>query len=47
MSNEVNEWFTWARKERIVIAMTGDVVYTPEGKPLSLREMMDLHPLKN
>ncbi len=46
VSNEVNKWFTWARKERIVIAMTGDVAYTPNGKPVSMREMMELHPMR-
>jgi len=44
VSNEVNEWFTWARARRIVLAMSGDVVYTPDGEPVSLREMMQLHP---
>jgi len=46
VSNEVNEWFTWARKQRIVIAMTGGTGYTPDGEPVSIREMMELHPMK-
>jgi hypothetical protein len=46
VSNEVNEWFTWARKQRIVIAMTGETAYTPDGEPVSIREMMELHPMR-
>jgi len=45
VSNEVNEWFTWARKQRIVIGMSGEVGYTPEGEPVSIREMMELYPM--
>jgi len=45
VSNEVNEWFTWARAKRIVIAMSGDVAYTADGEPVSLQEMMELHPM--
>jgi hypothetical protein len=37
VSNEVNEWFTWARAKRIVIAMSRDLAYTPDGEPVSLR----------
>jgi len=46
VSNEVNEWFTWARKQKIVIGMSGEVGYTPEGEPVSIREMMELHPMR-
>jgi hypothetical protein len=46
VSNEVNEWFTWARAKRIVIAMSRDLAYTPDGEPVSLREMMNLHPMR-
>ena len=42
----VNEWFTWARSRRIVIAMSGEIAYTPDGEPVSLREIMELHPIK-
>jgi len=45
VDNTVNEWFNWARKQRIVIAMTGDVAYTPDGEPVSLREIMELNPM--
>ncbi|AUB42451.1 Replication protein O [Nostoc flagelliforme CCNUN1] len=30
-------WFEWARKERIVIAMSGETVYTLDGRWLDLR----------
>jgi len=42
VSNDVSEWFTWARGRRI---MSGDVAYTPEREPVSIREMMELHPM--
>jgi hypothetical protein len=45
VSNDVSEWFNWARKERIVIGMSGEVGYTPEGEPVSIREMMELYPM--
>ncbi|WP_414755843.1 hypothetical protein [Anabaena sp. CCY 9910] len=38
-------WFEWARKERIVIAMSGEVVYTPEGDAVALTEMMGRFPV--
>ena len=46
VSNDVSEWFNWARKQRIVIGMSGEVGYTPEGEPVSIREMMELHPIR-
>jgi len=45
VSNDVSEWFNWARKQRIVIGMSGEVGYTPEGGPVSIREMMELYPM--
>ena len=33
-------WFEWARGQRIVIAMSGEVVYTPDGEAVELQEMM-------
>jgi len=45
VSNEVNEWFTWARKQRIVIGMTNGFVYTPEGEAVKLEEMIAMYPL--
>jgi len=46
VTNDVSEWFNWARKQRIVIGMSGEVGYTPEGEPVSIREMMELHPMR-
>jgi len=43
--NEVNEWFTWARAKRIVLAMSSGWVYTPEGEAVRLEEMMSLYPM--
>ncbi|MDZ8262977.1 hypothetical protein [Nostoc sp. ChiQUE01b] len=33
-------WFEWARKQQIVIAMSGEVVYTPDGEAVAVAEMM-------
>jgi hypothetical protein len=30
VTNDVSAWFEWARKQRIVLAMSGGVVYTPD-----------------
>jgi len=46
VTNDVNEWFNWARKQRIVIGMSGEVGYTPDGEPVSIREMMELYPMR-
>ncbi|WP_414755238.1 hypothetical protein [Anabaena sp. CCY 9910] len=32
----VKDWFEWARKQRIVIAMSGEVVYTADGEAMAL-----------
>ncbi|WP_414565747.1 MULTISPECIES: hypothetical protein [unclassified Anabaena] len=40
----VKEWFEWARQKRIVIAMSGEVVYTPDGEAVALQEMMKKYP---
>ncbi|MBD2472667.1 hypothetical protein [Nostoc sp. FACHB-145] len=42
---EVVAWFNWARKNRIVIAMSGEVVYTPNGEAVTLTEMMRRFPV--
>jgi hypothetical protein len=47
VSNTVNEWFTWARAKRIVIAMTSGFVYTPEGESMRVEEMMQRYPLQD
>ncbi|WP_414755849.1 hypothetical protein [Anabaena sp. CCY 9910] len=39
-------WFEWARQKRIVIAMLGEVVYTPDGEAVALSEMMRRFPIR-
>jgi hypothetical protein len=46
VSNEVNEWFNWARARRIVLAMSQGFVYTPEGEAVKLEEMMRQYPMR-
>lgn len=36
--SEVIAWFEWARKQKIVIAMSGEVVYTPKGEAVELQD---------
>jgi len=38
-------WFEWARRQGIVIAMSGETVYTPNGEPVALQEMMRRYPM--
>ncbi|QLE59672.1 hypothetical protein [Nostoc sp. TCL26-01] len=38
-------WFEWARQPRIVIAMSGEVVYAPDGEAVELAEMMRRFPV--
>ncbi len=45
VASDVSVWFEWARKERIVIAMSEGVVYTPEGEVVRIEEMMQRCPL--
>ncbi|QFS52672.1 Replication protein O [Nostoc sphaeroides CCNUC1] len=40
----VEDWFKWAR-QRVVIAMSGEVVYTPDGEAVALQEMMRRYPV--
>jgi len=47
VSNDLSEWFNWARKQRIVIAMTDGWAYTPEGEAVKIEEMMNLYPVQN
>lgn len=44
--SEAIAWFEWARKNRIVIAMSGEVVYTSEGEAVALTEMMRRFPMR-
>jgi hypothetical protein len=39
-------WFEWARKQQIVIAMSGEVVYTPDGEAAALTEMIRRYPVR-
>ncbi|MEH2005859.1 hypothetical protein [Nostoc sp.] len=39
-------WFEWARQERIVLAMSGEDVYTPDGEAVSIREIMRRYPMQ-
>ncbi|MEO1558792.1 MAG: helix-turn-helix domain-containing protein [Cyanobacteria bacterium J06632_19] len=45
LTSDVSVWFEWARKERIVIAMSEGVVYTPEGEVVRIEEMIQRCPL--
>ncbi|WGV29185.1 hypothetical protein [Halotia branconii] len=42
----VKDWFEWARQKRIVIAMSGEVVYTPDGEAAALAQMMRRFPVQ-
>jgi len=43
VDNTINDWYNWAYKNRIVIAITGGhTAFTPDGVPASLQEMKDL-----
>jgi hypothetical protein len=42
----VKAWFEWARRERLVLAMSGGVVYTPDGEAVEIGEMMRRYPQK-
>lgn len=39
-------WFEWARKNRIVIAMSGEVVYTPQDEAVELLWIMRRCPVQ-
>ena len=43
---DVVTWFEWARRERIVIAISGEDVYTPDGEAVELQEMMRRYSLE-
>lgn len=46
VQSAVNDWFEWARRKRIVIAISGEVVYTLEGEVVELAQMMRQYPLQ-
>ncbi len=45
VQSAVKNWFDWARKNRIVIAMSGGTVYTPDGEAVAVAEMMRRYPV--
>jgi hypothetical protein len=46
VDSDVSHWFEWARRERIVLAMSGGVVYTSDGEAVEIGEMMRRYPMK-
>ncbi|BAZ02915.1 hypothetical protein NIES37_69280 (plasmid) [Tolypothrix tenuis PCC 7101] len=44
VTSDVSDWFEWARKQRIALAMSGGVVYTPSGDAVEVQEMMRRFP---
>jgi len=46
VTGDVSAWFDWARKQRIVLAMSGGVVYTVDGEAVELAEMMRRFPVE-
>ncbi|MBE9213136.1 hypothetical protein IQ247_10700 [Plectonema cf. radiosum LEGE 06105] len=47
VTDDVSVWFEWARRERIVIAMSQGMVYTPDGEAVEIKEMMQRCPKKD
>lgn len=47
ITEDVKQWFDWARSQRIVAAMSGGVVYTHDGVPVPLEEMMQRYPSRD
>ncbi|MHC5917422.1 MAG: hypothetical protein ACYTXE_42045 [Nostoc sp.] len=45
VKSAVKDWFECARRQRIVIAMSGSVIFTPEGEAVVLQEMMRRYPM--
>ncbi|MGJ5630113.1 hypothetical protein ABF638_12825 (plasmid) [Nostoc sp. CALU 1950] len=43
---DISAWFEWARRQRIVLAMSGGVVYTPDGKAVELQKIMRQFPVQ-
>ena len=46
VTSDVSAWFEWARKQRIVLAMSQGFVYTPDGEAVEIGEMMRRYPLQ-
>ncbi|BAY93757.1 MULTISPECIES: hypothetical protein [unclassified Tolypothrix] len=47
VTSDVSAWFEWARKQRIAIAMSAGVVYTPDGDAVEVQEMMRRFPYES
>ncbi len=47
LTSDVKSWFEWARGQRIVLAMSGEVVYTTDGEAVALVEMMAKYPCRS
>jgi len=41
----ISEWFKWAYSQRLVIAMSGGVCYTPDDQVVSIEQMMAQFPV--
>lgn len=47
ITTDVSDWFTWARKQRLVLAMAGGKwAYLPDGSQVGLDEMMQRYPME-
>ncbi|WP_088242636.1 hypothetical protein [Calothrix rhizosoleniae] len=46
VTSDVSAWFEWASRERLVLAMSGGVVYTPEGEAVEIGQMMGKYPME-
>ncbi|QIR35266.1 ArsR family transcriptional regulator [Tolypothrix sp. PCC 7910] len=46
VTSDVSAWFEWARKQRIVLAMSGEVVYMSDGNAVEVGEMMQRFPIE-
>jgi hypothetical protein len=44
VNSDVSAWFEWARKERIVLAMSEGLVYTPDGEVVEIDRIMQQYP---
>jgi hypothetical protein len=47
VNSDVSVWFEWARKERIVLAMSEGLVYTPDGEVVEIDRIMQQYPIPN
>ncbi|MBD2213044.1 hypothetical protein H6G27_24655 [Nostoc linckia FACHB-104] len=44
VTSDVSTWFEWAKKQRIALAMSSGVVYTPDWDAVEIGEMMRRFP---